>query len=160
MMKKIIAISFLVSVLFSSCSTTKAVREQRKTINGDWVLNHVSFTNQDGNFKSILFNDAQDICFEGSTWSFIHNNSTGTYTINPSSLCSSGTRYIRWSVIENETGANQLQFKLIDEKKNDVSGGYGYRLDINNLTPTTMELASQVTANGQPVSVVYEFVKQ
>ncbi|MBU2996360.1 lipocalin family protein [Cellulophaga baltica] len=159
-MKKIIALGFFAAVLFSSCSTTKAVREQRKTINGDWVLNHVSFANQEGSFKSVLFNDAQDICFEGSTWNFINNNSTGTYTINPSSLCSSGTRYIRWSVIENEMGKDQLQFKFIDEKKKDVSNGYGYRLDINNITPTTMELASQVITDGAPVSVIYEFVKQ
>lgn len=159
-MKKMMVLSLVFTMLLASCSATKAVREKRDVINGTWTLNDVSYTDQDGTFKSVIFNDAQDICFEGSTWFFRDNNSTGSYTIAPSSLCTGGERFIRWSVIEEESGLNKLQFKMIDEKKNDISGGLGYRLDIENLTESTMTLKSRVTANGSPVSVVYKFTKQ
>lgn len=160
-MKKIVVASLILTVLLSSCSASKkAIHEKRNLISGTWVLQNVSFADQLGTFKSVLFNDAQDICFEGSNWFFRDNNSTGRYTINPSTLCTGGDRFIRWSVIENDYGTSQLQFKPIDEKRKDISGGYGYRLDITSLTATSMTLKSNVTANGAPVSVIYEFTKQ
>lgn len=159
-MKKIAIISLLISVLLSSCSASKAAREKRSLINGSWELTNVSFEGQPGSFKSVLFNDAQDICFEGSNWFFRNNNSTGSYTIAQSSLCNGGDRYIRWSVVENDYGTSQLQFKAIDEKNKDISGGYGYRLTIETLSASYMKLKSNVSANGTPVSVIYEFSKQ
>ncbi|AIZ42880.1 MULTISPECIES: lipocalin-like domain-containing protein [Cellulophaga] len=159
-MRKILILSLLFSVVLSSCSATKAVREKRNLLSGTWELTNVSFEGQPGSFKSVIFNDAQDICFEGSNWFFRDNNSTGRYTIAQSSLCNGGDRYIRWSVIENDYGTSQLQFKPIDEKNKDISGGYGYRLDIASLTASNMTLKSNVMANGAPVAVVYEFTKQ
>lgn len=154
-----VLLSLTISLFFSSCSISKSARVDRKTINGSWTLDNISYENASGNFSSVIFNDAKDICFEGSSWFFRNNNSTGTYTIPNTSLCSAGDRYIRWSVVEAASGVSQLQFKFTDEKKNDVSGGLGYRLDIANLTETEMILKSNVTANGSPVTVVYEFTK-
>lgn len=159
-MKKIVVASLILTVLLSSCSASKAIHEKRNLISGTWVLNNISFADQPGTFKSVIFNDAQDICFEGSNWYFRDNNSTGRYTINASTLCTGGDRFIRWSVITTDYGTSQLQFKAIDENRKDISGGYGYRLDITSLTPTNMVLQSNVTANGAPVSVIYEFTKQ
>ncbi len=159
-MKKIVFVSLLLTVLLSSCSASKAVHQKRNLISGTWVLKNVSFADQPGSFKSVLFSDALDICFEGSNWFFRDNNSTGRYTITPSSLCNGGDRFIRWSVIDTDYGTSQLQFKPIDEKRKDISGGYGYRLDITSLTATNMTLKSKVTADGAPVSVIYEFTKQ
>lgn len=144
-------------LFFVSCSTSKQVREDRKVVDGTWTLENVGYEGNDGSFKAQLFDDAEAVCFEGSIWFFRNNNSTGNYTIPSGSLCSGGERNIRWSIIENEGGGEQLQFKYIDEKKNDINGRTGYRLDLVSLSPSQMTLRSDVTVDGSPVSVVYEF---
>ncbi|WP_158978460.1 lipocalin family protein [Cellulophaga sp. L1A9] len=159
-MRKIVILSVVCSVLLSSCIASKAAREKRNLISGTWELTNISFEGKPGSFKSVIFNDALDICFEGSNWFFRDNNSTGRYTIAQSTLCSGGDRYIRWSVIETDYGTSQLQFKAIDEKNKDISGGYGYRLDIDALSASNMRLKSNVMADGEQVAVVYEFTKQ
>lgn len=55
--------------------------------------------------------------------------------------------------------SDQLQFKFIDDKYKDISGGLGFRLDIAALSETQMRLQSKVTVDGAPVTVVYEFIK-
>jgi len=148
------------ALLFSSCSISKSVRDQRNLLSGTWTLDDVSYENGSGNFKSVIFNDAEDICFEGSNWFFRDNNSTGRYTLASSSLCQGGDRYIRWSVIENpESYSSQLQFKLINEKNKDISG-QGYRLNISSLTASDMVLKSNVTVDGKVIHVVYKFTKK
>lgn len=158
-MKKIM---FLLSVVITvtSCSISKDARAKRSVINGSWTLDNIAFENSTGNFKAVLFNDVEDICLEGSNWFFRNNNSTGQYTINPTSLCNSGDRFIRWSVVEREGASSQLQFKFIDVKNKDISGGLGYRLDIEALTEQRMTLKSNVNADGSPVTVVYEFIRK
>ncbi|MBC6998373.1 lipocalin family protein [Cytophaga sp. FL35] len=147
-------------LMLASCSLSKEIREQRDTINGTWILQDVSFE-QEGDFKAKLFNDADAFCFEGSSWYFFENNSTGSYTINGNSgACPTGTRNIRWSVQEDPSGANRLQFKYIDEKKNDLYGRTGYGMDIVSLSSGSMTLKSNVNANGEMVSVIYSFNKQ
>ena len=111
--------------------------------------------------KAVLFNDVEDICLEGSEWFFRDNNSTGRYTISPSTLCNGGDRYIRWSVVEREENyTSQLQFKFINEKNQDISGGAGYRLNIDTLTEYAMILKSNAMVDGTSVNVVYEFTKK
>ena len=148
-------------MLITSCSVSKDARGKRNLLSGTWTLNDVSYENASGNFKSVLFNDADDICFEGSEWFFRDNNSTGHYTIAPSTLCNGGDRFIRWSVVEREENyTSQLQFKMIDEKNKDISGGLGYRLNISNLTANEMTLKSNATVDGKVVNVVYSFTKK
>ncbi len=156
---KVMSMLILVG-LVASCSVSKSARQQRNLLSGTWELNDVSYENNDGAFKSVIFGDAQDICFEGSNWFFRDNNSTGRYTIKNGSLCQGGDRFIRWSVIEPADRLSQLQFKFIDEKRKDVSGGRGYRLDIANLNEQTMTLKSNVSVDGQPVTIVYEFTRK
>ncbi|MDT7830571.1 lipocalin family protein [Pricia sp. S334] len=151
---------FAASLLMFSCSTSKQVRNDRKMVDGTWTLDNVGYEGSEGDFKAQLFDDASAVCFEGSTWFFRNNNSTGNYTIQPGSLCSGGQRNIRWSIIENQGGGEQLQFKYIDEKKNDIYGKQGYRLDVVSLAPSQMTLKSNVTVEGDPVSVIYEFSRQ
>ncbi|MFS4491807.1 lipocalin family protein [Maribacter sp. 2308TA10-17] len=147
-------------MLFSSCSISKAVREKRNMLSGTWTLNDISYENGTGNFKSVLFNDADDICFEGSNWFFRDNNSTGRYTLAASSLCHGGDRFMRWSVVDNpENYSSQLQFKRIDEKNKDISGK-GYRLNIATLTASEMVLKSNVNVDGKVMNVVYKFNKK
>lgn len=160
-MKKLILLLSACAITFSSCSISKEARAKRNMLSGSWILNDVSFANNTGNFKAVLFNDVEDICLEGSDWFFRDNNSTGRYTISPSTLCNGGDRFIRWSVVEREdNNTSQLQFKFIDEKLKDISGGTGYRLTIESLTEQAMRLSSNVMVNGSPVDVVYEFSKK
>ncbi|MCW5515319.1 lipocalin family protein [Muriicola sp. Z0-33] len=160
-MKKTLLYLSAIILLLSSCSITKGVRDQRNLISGTWILDDVSFENNEGTFKAVVFNDAEAICFEGSTWFFRDNNSTGKYTIKDGSLCAGGERFIRWSVQERAENYNsQFQFKFIDEKLKDISGGVGYSLNIAYLTADSMTLKSNVNVDGQPVTVVYEFTKK
>ncbi|WP_350288511.1 lipocalin family protein [uncultured Croceitalea sp.] len=156
---RIICMLALVSII-SSCSVSKSARQQRNLLSGSWILNDVSYENNQGSFKSVIFGDAQDICFEGSDWFFRDNNSTGRYTIKQGSLCQGGDRFIRWSIVEPVDRLSQLQFKFIDDKRKDVSGGRGYRLDIANLNEQTMTLKSNVSVDGQAVTIVYEFTRK
>lgn len=156
-MMKYCVIVLLASFLLFSCSTSKVVRDDRKVVDGTWTLDDVGYEGSDGDFKAKLFDDASAVCFEGSTWFFRNNNSTGSYTIQPGSLCSGGERNIRWSIIERQGGGQQLQFKYIDEKKNDIYGRTGYRMDVVSISPSQMTLKSNVTVDGNPVAVVYEF---
>lgn len=150
----------ILAVLVSSCSISKGVREKRNLLSGTWTLEDVSYENGSGNFKSIIFNDAEDICFEGSDWFFRDNNSTGRYTIASSSLCTGGDRFIRWSVVESpQNYSSQLQFKRIDEKNKDISG-LGYRLNITSLTADSMVLKSNATIDGEVINIVYKFNKK
>ncbi|MEM7382672.1 MAG: hypothetical protein AAF361_16000, partial [Bacteroidota bacterium] len=120
-MKNSILLLGLTALLLVSCSITKSVRDQRNLISGSWSLDDITFENNEGSFKAVLFNDADAICFEGSNWFFRDNNSTGRYTIKGGSLCSGGDRFIRWSVVERaENYSGQLKFKFIDEKLKDV----------------------------------------
>ncbi|NKI32371.1 lipocalin family protein [Croceivirga thetidis] len=147
-------------VTITSCSVSKSARTQRNIISGTWILDNIDYENNEGAFSSVIFGDAKDLCFEGSNWYFRDNNSTGRYTIKQGSLCQGGDRFIRWSVVEPADRVSQLQFKFIDEKRKDVSGGFGYRLDIANLTETEMTLKSNVSVDGEPIIIVYEFTKQ
>lgn len=149
------------AVVLSGCSLSKEVRNQRNMISGSWVLEDISFKGASGTFKAVLFNDVEDICLEGSDWFFRDNNSTGRYTIAPSSLCDAGDRSIRWSVVSpTENYKDQLQFKFIDGKGKDIDAGIGYRLTIDTLTEQNMTLNSTVQADGAPVTVVYSFARK
>lgn len=160
-MKKTFLLLTAIALFATSCSVSKAAREKRGSIDGSWTLTDISYENNTGNFKSTIFNDAEDICFEGSEWFFRNNNSTGKYTINPSTLCNGGDRFIRWSINENpESYSSQLQFKFTDEKFKDIAGKVGYRLNIASLTTQEMILKSNSTIDGEIVTIVYKFAKK
>ncbi|PWL38840.1 hypothetical protein DKG77_11400 [Flagellimonas aquimarina] len=161
MVKHVFFYMTLVAMLVTSCSVSKSARSQRNLFSGSWTLNDVSYENNTGNFKSVIFNDADDICFEGSDWFFRDNNSTGRYTITGGSLCQGGDRFFRWSVVEPTANySSQLQFKFIDEKRKDVSGGVGYRLNIASISEQSMTLKSNVSVDGELVTIVYQFSKK
>tara|TARA_R110002167_G_scaffold31099_17_gene102543 strand:+ start:188 stop:661 length:474 start_codon:yes stop_codon:yes gene_type:complete len=157
-MNKPFILLLVFAMAVSSCSVSKMAREQRNFLSGTWTLTDVSYENATGNFQSVIFNDAKDICFEGSDWFFRDNNSTGRYTLATSTLCQGGDRFFRWSVVDGSP--NQLQFKRIDEKNKDISGGLGYRLNITSLTTTEMTLKSNATVGADRVTIVYQFNKK
>ena len=73
-----------------SCGTSKTVKESKKVIKGEWLLNTITL-NEYGTFKVIFFNDVSKNCLEGSIWKFIPNNNSGKYTITNED-CSQGER--------------------------------------------------------------------
>lgn len=160
MQRVTLAIATCAILFLASCGTTKSARTQRNLFSGTWSLDNIDYENNTGALSSLIFGDAKDICFEGSQWFFRDNNSTGRYTITGGSLCQGGDRFFRWSVVEPVDRLSQLQFKFIDEKRKDISGGQGYRLDIANLNEQNMVLKSRVTVDGEPVTIVYEFTRK
>ena len=147
--------------LLWSCTVSKSARTQRNIFSGTWTLDNISYENNPGSFQAVLFDDARDICFEGSEWFFRDNNSTGRYTIASGTLCQGGDRRFRWSVVEPQQNySSQLQFKFIDEKYKDISGGKGYRLNISSLTEQNMVLRSNANVDGEVVTLVYEFSRK
>lgn len=159
-MKKI-PILLLLAVSLVSCSISKEARDQRNLISGSWTLNDIQFENNEGTFTAVLFGDADAICFEGSDWFFRDNNSTARYTIKGGSLCEGGDRFIRWSVVRpDQNYEGQIQFKFIDDKRKDISKGLGYKLNIAELTGTNMTLKSNVSVEGEPITLVYKFTKK
>ena len=163
MIKKVFLYAVMAIIPLISCKTTEASRaqstkgtaDQQKMINGPWILDTVTYEGNEGKFSSVLFNDADDTCFENSEWYFRNNNNTGSYILASSDNCSGGERFIRWSIL----GTGQLQFKSIDSKYKDTSGGLGYRFDIASLETSQMVLKSRVSVDGEPITIVYSFTK-
>ncbi|MCX2681370.1 lipocalin family protein [Galbibacter sp. EGI 63066] len=158
MKKKSFIMMLMASFVLFSCGLSKENRSSRKTLNGTWQLSNISYQNNEGYFSSVLFNDVSAKCFKGSEWFFRSNNSTGYYNILSPGECASGQRNIRWSVQDDPNGnPNRFQFKFIDEKKNDIGGGYGYVFNINTLSEQQMVISSDANVEGKKVTVVYEF---
>ena len=100
MSKKLILFFLAAPLLIVSCSTqkgapsTKGTASLQKTLNGLWTLNTGYYEGNEGKFTSVLFNDADSSCFEGSDWFFRNNNNTGSYVLNDGAICTEGERFI------------------------------------------------------------------
>jgi hypothetical protein len=157
--RSLIIIIFAIS--FCSCSVSKEARSMKKDINGNWVLQTITTEGIAGVTKTKIFNEAEFGCFIGSEWDFISNNSMGSYTIvDKRKECPSIKRFIRWSIYEPEGAAKEFQFKRLDDKKNAMDDGAGFRLTVTQLDDTQMKLRSDITFAGQPTVLIYNFVKK
>lgn len=156
-MKKIIFLLALTIVL-GSCNASKTVRTSKKVIKGDWILNTITY-NQTGTFNVSLLDDAPKDCFEGSSWSFIPNNNTGTYTINGTN-CSEGERYFIFTIqeVDPETGLYDFLLKPTDAKKKSETNR-GFRLQLMQLSDTDMQWQQTVSVDGQPFKINMNFTK-
>jgi len=151
----------LVLLLFVSCSVSKQARSMKRDINGDWVLQTITTEGITGVAKTTIFNEAEFGCFIGSEWNFISNNSMGTYTIvDKSKNCVPLKRYIRWSIYEPENAEKEFQFKRLDDKKNAMDNGNGYRLMVKELGDNSMKLRSEIVFDGHAGAIVYNFVRK
>lgn len=132
----------------------------KSKINGNWMLQTITTEGISGKVTAQIFNEASFKCFVGSSWKFSSNNSLGSYNINASGTeCGSISRAIRWSVYEPKGAAREFQFKRLDEKRNPMDGDEGFRLEIADLTTTSMQLKSHIIFEGKPAAYVYNFVK-
>ncbi|MCG6189556.1 lipocalin family protein [Maribellus maritimus] len=145
------------SLLFVACSTTKQVRTAQKGLKGDWTLSSV--TTDKGNIVSIktLFNQASPDCFEGSSWSFVSNNNSGTYNFEGAN-CDNSTHSIKWFMEENDDEVFFL-WKFIPEgmKPKDVTAGY--KLKLLSESETEFVLAQDASFEGNMMTIYYQFVK-
>lgn len=158
-MKKLLFI-ITAALLIVSCGPSKQATEARKTFKGDWVLNSVTYPNNSGIFDVTLFNDASAACFQGSTWSFVSNNNTGTYT-TAGANCTAGERYFVWSIDERSGNMENFDFLLkpTDNKWNSTTGDQGFRLNLVSLTDTSMIWEQTVTLEGSPFVIRMNFSK-
>jgi len=161
MKKYIIHIISIVLVLGSCKPHQEAIAAKELLLKGEWSLDKVSYT-RDGIFEVTLFNDATAECFTGSTWSFIPNNHTGSYTVNPDVCSQTGKRNFRFTVFKSDTdGAYAFMFKHIDSKKKDIrEDNQGYRMALKKLEENTMTLIQMTTVEGKPFGIVMDFNKK
>lgn len=158
---KLIFSLIMVACFFASCSSSKQARTYKKTIDGNWLLQTIVTEKISGKFNAAFFNEADFNCFIGSSWNFNDRNSLGTYTINKNgNECAFIKRNIRWSVYEAAAADPKLlQFKRLDEKYRDIDDGGGFRFTILKLDNNSMQLRSDITFEGKPVSFIYNFVR-
>ena len=155
-MKKIILLIFAISLV--CCGTSKTIRDSRATLKGIWTLNSITY-DKTGKYNVTLLNDTSKDCFEGSTWQFVPNNNTGTYTINESS-CSTGIRNFIFTIQEQnaEAGLYDFMLKPTNEKyKSDTN--QGFRLNLKSLSETSMQWQQIVTVDGSPFTITMNFTK-
>lgn len=155
-MKKIILICL--TILIVSCGSSKTVRDSKKAIKGDWSLTTITYS-KTGKYNVTLLNDTSKDCFEGSTWTFIPNNNTGTYTISESS-CSTGVRNFAFTIkeVNAETGYYDFLLKPTNEK-NQSENNQGFRLKLSSLSETDMQWEQTVSADGLPFLIHMNFTK-
>ncbi|WP_034062719.1 lipocalin family protein [Lacinutrix jangbogonensis] len=156
-MKKIIVLLLTASFLLS-CSSSKVVRESQKTIKGQWSLNSVNYS-EAGTYKISLLNDVSKECFENSTWQFIPNNNSGTYSILNSD-CNTGERNFNFTIqeVDKTTGLYNFLLKPTDAKGKSETN-QGFRLNLSQLSDTTMQWQQTVTVDGKPFIINMNFSK-
>lgn len=155
-MKKVILIFLAFGLI--SCGSSKTIRDSKKTIKGDWTLSTITYS-KTGKYNVTLLNDTSKDCFEGSTWRFIPNNNTGTYTINEPS-CSTGVRNFVFTIQEENaaTGLYDFLLKPTNEKsKSDTN--QGFRLSLKSLSETAMQWQQTVMVDGEYFIINMNFTK-
>ncbi|HYQ59141.1 MAG TPA: hypothetical protein VEP89_17485 [Draconibacterium sp.] len=140
-----------------ACSTTKQVRTSQKGLKGDWTL--ASITTAQGNIVAIktLFDQASPDCFEGSQWSFVSNNNSGTYSFMDVA-CLNATHSIKWFMEEDGEDIYFL-WKFIPDgvKPKDVTAGY--KLKLLSESETEFVLVQDASFEGDIISIYYQFVR-
>ncbi|WP_298532495.1 lipocalin family protein [uncultured Algibacter sp.] len=155
-MKKIVLLVFTLSLM--ACGGSKGVRTSKKVMKGDWTLTNITFS-EEGPYKLTLLNDENKECFEGSTWKFIPNNNTGTYSINGVG-CSSGDRYFIFTIaeIDEATGLYDFLLKPTDAKGKSETNK-GFRLKLASLSESDMQWQQTTSVDGKPFVITMNFSK-
>jgi len=154
-MKKIILT--LITLVLISCGASKTVRDSKKNIKGQWLLESVTYDKKES-FKITLLKEASFECFEGSTWQFIPNNNTGTYSIDGED-CPTGTRHFIFTINDLDDGGQEFLLKPTDGKKKSETN-QGFRLQLTQLTESTLQLQQEAKLDGEPFKINMNFSKK
>ncbi|MDX6745425.1 lipocalin family protein [Polaribacter sp. PL03] len=152
-MKKIMLLMFVATIF--SCAASKSVRTKEKTIKGNWVLNKITYS-KTGDYNVTMFNDATKECLEGSSWKFVPNNNSGVYTVDGAN-CITGERDFIFVIQEIDETSGYYDFLL--KPKNNESN-IGFRVELSNLTESTMKWKQNLMVNGTPFIINMDFIKQ
>jgi hypothetical protein len=152
-MKKIFML--MLTVAFLSCGVSKEVRNKGKVIKGNWTLNKITYS-KTGEYNVTLFRDANKQCFEGSTWRFIPNNSSGTYAFQNGG-CSEDERGFIFIIQEVNESTGYFDF-LLKPKNNEDN--VGYRVELVELNDNTMLWQQNIVVDGAPFLINMNFIKQ
>ena len=151
----------IIAAGLTACSVSRQARSLKKSIDGSWTLQTANTEGITEKFAAKVFNEADLNCFIGSSWDFVSNNSTGTYSlVGGTNGCSTLKRSIRWSIYESKDAPKEFQFKRLDEKNNPMDDDNGFRLSLTMPDDNTMQLRSAITFEGKPGFIVYNFVKK
>ena len=136
------------------------IKSKKKLLKGTWEVTNIKFVGDKGLYKANLFEIADSPCFNGSQWIFIPNNGSGKFTVNSSAHCETSSHRIHWSYAESDGGSAVMQFKFVNDKNKPLdSANRGYRVNIENLDATSMEMRIATTYEGNPFDVVMTFSK-
>ncbi len=156
-MRKLLSI-FCIALLLVSCGASKTAKPSKQILKGNWTLNSITY-NQAGTYNVTLLDDASKTCFEGSTWTFIPNNNTGTYNINGAG-CTVGERNFVFTIqeVNKTTGLYDFLLKPTNEK-NKSATNEGFRLNLSSLSETDMQWTQTVSVEGNPFIINMNFTK-
>ncbi len=156
-MKKILFLA-LIAATALSCGTPKTVQESKKVIKGYWTLDKVNYGSS-GKFNVTLFNDTSAECFEGSTWRFIPNNNTATYTIENSN-CPTGERNFIFTIVEIDPASGLYDFIIKPTNaKGKSEDNSGFRVHLAQLSESSMRWEQTVSLEGEPFKINMNFSK-
>lgn len=153
-MKKIIYLNLI--VLLFACKAnpeTKVANKAESAIKGDWHITSVKYPGSDM-IKVKAFDIANTNCFEGSNWTFVPNNNTGTMALS-NSACDAYQSKITFYI--NKEG--NFIMKLIDEDLKAKKVTEGFVLKFTQVSETTFTLTDQINVGGKLTDVVYHFEK-
>jgi hypothetical protein len=156
-MKKLILSGFVAAFLLVGCGTQNVQKQTERTVRGNWVVDSVTYA-CNGQFESTLLQDVSAACFEGSQWYFVANNNRGSYSIE-TPTCNTGTRNFVWVIPgSKDIIEGDLLLKPTGDNYKSESDA-GFRLNVNNLTETSMTWSQSVLVNGKTVKVNMNFRK-
>ncbi|WP_439130225.1 lipocalin family protein [Polaribacter sp.] len=152
-MRKLVILFVTLTLL--SCGASKNIKAKHKIIKGNWTLTNITFS-KTGDYNVTFFNDTTKDCLEGSTWKFVPNNNTGVYTVNDTD-CNEGNRDFIFVIQEVDPVSGYYDF-LLKPKNNEDN--LGYRIDLKELTETSMFWRQKINVNGTPFLINMQFLKQ
>ncbi|HZI54654.1 MAG TPA: lipocalin family protein [Chitinophagaceae bacterium] len=162
LLKNILPVLFAVPVFFSCTSSKKTTGSvSRDDLKGTWQLDNITYEGlpQSQKVKLTLLDEGTEACLKGSTW-VLPNNGNGSYTIGSNEPgCTAGQRNIVWSYqVENDQPVFQYKRLPGGVKAEDITEGY--KFNIVDATGESFRIRSNVTFEGNTISIIYLFSKK
>ncbi len=153
-----IGILAVLMAFFASCGTSKVVKQSKKTLKGNWILNEVSY-DRPRTYDVNLLNDASEECMEGSIWRFIPNNNFGNYELSGVG-CDTEKRYFVWGIPDNNGSDTNydILIKPTDSKMNSETNA-GFRINLSYLSEEQLQMTQSVDVEGVPFRITMNFTK-